>query len=142
MKNLQNLKRLMLAILFCVAIVPTFISCDEDAEDAYNSSSSANAGDINGTWKVTASNFIIRISGASSNNSGIATIVSVGSAMPSGANGGNPLKEIDYQQGLYWNAYNYTYRTDETWTQTRAVALSMSEDKSEFKIGSAVYKRQ
>jgi hypothetical protein len=129
-------KILLLTILF------SFSSCDEDAEDAYASESSASATDINGTWKVTASNFVIRISGASSSNFGTATIISVGTALPSGANGGNPLKEIDYQQGLYWNAYNYTYYPDGTWVQTSAVALAMSEDKSQFKIGSAVYKRQ
>lgn len=62
--------------------------------------------------------------------------------MPAGAINGTVLQEIDHIQGGYWNAYNYTYYDNGTWAQTSVVILAMSDDKTEFKIGSAVYKRQ
>lgn len=129
-------KFLFMAILFA------FASCSEDANEAANSNAGFSASDINGTWKVSPSNLTIRISGASDANYGTATITSVGTAMPSEANGGEVLREIDHIQGGYWNAYNYTFYNDGTWAQTSVVGLAMSDNKSEFKIGSAVYKRQ
>lgn len=131
-----QVKILFLAILFA------FASCSEDANEAANSTAGFSATDINGTWKVSPSNLTINISGVSESNYGSATITSVGTAMPSGANGGEVLREIEHIQGGYWNAYNYTYYDNGTWAQTSVVGLAMSDDKSEFKIGSAVYKKQ
>jgi|LauGreDrversion2_2_1035103.scaffolds.fasta_scaffold27836_2 hypothetical protein len=131
-----QVKILILTVLFALT------SCSEDANNSANSTAGFSASDINGTWKVSPSNLTIYISGASETNFGTATITSVGTAMPSGANGGQVLQEIEHIQGGYWNAYNYTYYTNGTWAQTSVVGLAMSDDKSQFKIGSAVYKRQ
>lgn len=131
-----QVKILFLAIFFA------FAGCSEDADEAADSDAGFSAADINGSWKVSPSNLTIRISGASDSNYGTATITAVGTAMPSGANGGQVLREIDHIQGGYWNAYNYTYYTNGTWGQTSVVGLAMSDDKSQFKIGTAIYKRQ
>ncbi len=122
-------------ILFFVLFI-SLQSCSEIADDAAESSEDFSNADIEDTWKHNASGLVIKISG------GNATVVSVGSAMPSGAKGGTCMKEIEHLQGGYWDAYNYTYYTNGTWSQTSVVGLAMSDDKKEFRIGTAVYTRQ
>jgi hypothetical protein len=123
-------------ILCFSLLVISFQSCSEIADDAAQSGESFTNADIEHTWKHNASGLVIRISG------GNATVVAVGTAMPSGAKGGICLKEIEHLQGGYWDAYNYTYYTNGTWGQTSVVGIAMTDDKKEFRIGTAVYTKQ
>jgi hypothetical protein len=62
--------------------------------------------------------------------------------MPSGAVGGTCMTEVEYHDGGYWDAYNWTYYDNGSWSQTSVIGLAMDDNKESFKIGSAVYIRQ
>jgi hypothetical protein len=100
------------------------------------------AGDINGTWKHMDSGVTVSISGVSDYGSGSGRLTAAGSVYPSGAVGGNVLREVEHQSGGYWDAYHYQYSTSGSWHMTHVVGLAMEEDKKSFRIGSAVYVKQ
>lgn len=132
--------RIKLLILVLGLFLAT--GCSQDATDAYNSDGDFSASDINGTWKESNSGFTVRISGVGSSAMGSGTVIATGTAMPSGATGGTCMTEVEYHDGGYWDAYNWTYFDDGSWNQTSVIGLAMSDDKSQFLIGSAVYRRQ
>ncbi|MGC4232501.1 MAG: hypothetical protein QM594_05925 [Niabella sp.] len=72
---------------------------------------------------------------------GNARIIKAG-AMPAGAVGGYPLTEIEYIRGGYWEAYNNTYYGPGDWRQANVVGVAITDNKNQFRIGSAVYERQ
>jgi hypothetical protein len=121
------------------------VSCEEsiDATDAYNSDSSFESKNINGTWKESNSGLTIVISGVTSSSGGTGKVVSSGSlGWPSAAIGGNYLTEVEYQNGGYWDTYSWTYYNSGNWQQSGIVGLAMNDSKQSFKIGTAVYVRQ
>lgn len=129
--------------LFLFLAILCLASCSEDATDAYNSSGSFSASDINGTWKETNSGLTLVISGVSSSAMGNGKVTSSGSlGWPSAAIGGNYLTEIEYHNGGYWDAYSHTYYDSGNWYQSGVAGLAMEDNKSSFKIGTAVYVRQ
>jgi hypothetical protein len=125
----------------CVALIASvMMGCSKDAEDAANSSGFS-ASDINGIWKETTTGFTVRISGVSSSSMGYGTVYATGTAFPNSALGGTCMKEVELIRGGYWEAYNQTY-TGSSWYQSNVIGLAMNDSKSEFKIGTKVYKRQ
>ena len=133
----MKLKHFFLSIIISLF----FIGCSKEADDAY-SSDGFTATDINKTWKETTTGLTIRISGVSSSANGKGVIVSVGTAYPSGASGGTAMTEVEHKSGGYWDAYNNTYYPSGNWVQGSVIGMSMNAAKTEFKIGSKVYKRQ
>ncbi|POY36412.1 hypothetical protein C3K47_11740 [Solitalea longa] len=136
----NKLTKLFLLVLSVFALV----SCEPASEYAEDASESGGfyATDINGTWKETKTGLVIRISGVTSSTSGTGVLTNAGTAFPSAAVGGTPLTVIEHQSGGYWDAYNNTYYTNGTWGQTKVVGLAMNDAKTEFRIGTAVYKKQ
>lgn len=119
-----------------------FTNCSVDADNSANSDGPFNGSDINGSWKEAKSGFIVKISGVTSTSYGSGIVSATGTAFPSGAKGGTCMKEVEYIQGGYWNAYYYNYFDNGTWKQTGVIGLAMNDAKTEFKIGSAVYVKQ
>lgn len=117
------------------------LGCSEFATEAANSGGFG-ATDINGTWREASTGLVMRIDGVNSGKAGSGRLTSAGTAYPSSAVGGYPLKEVEHQSGGYWDAYHYTYTSSGQWNYTHVVGLAMTSDKKEFKIGSAVYRRQ
>lgn len=128
-------------VILPVLVGLTLLGCSEFATEA-SRSSGFSATDINGTWRESSSGLVIRISGVSSSYNGSGRLTSAGTAYPSAAVGGYPLREIEHQSGGYWDAYHYTYNHNGTWSQTHVVGMAMTSDKKSFKIGSAVYRKQ
>ena len=129
---MKTISKILFAVIFL-----TLLSCEsQSAKDSANSSASFASSDINGTWKYYPANLVIQISGSTG------TVITTGTAMPSGAAGGACMRQITYLQGGYWEATNYTYYTNGSWVQGSTVGLAMADDKKTFKIGSAVYTRQ
>ncbi|NCI52089.1 hypothetical protein GWC95_19345 [Sediminibacterium roseum] len=125
----------------CFAVAVLFSGCSKDADDAYNSSGSFSATDINGTWKEPTSGVVVTISGVTSGGSGSGRLTNVGSAFPAAALNGICMKQVEHQSGGYWDAYNQSY-TGSTWVQGSVIGLAMNDDKKSFKIGSKSYYRQ
>ena len=125
----------------CLAVFTSMLfGCSKDAEDAANSSGFS-AADINGTWKEGTTGFTVRISGVSSGSMGKGTVYATGTAFPASALGGTCMKEVEFIRGGYWEAYNQSY-TGSSWYQSQVIGLAMNDAKTEFKIGTKVYKRQ
>ena len=133
----MKLKHFFLSIIISLF----FIGCSKEADDAY-SSDGFKPSDINYTWKETTTGLTIRISGVSSSANGKGVVVSVGTAYPSGASGGTAMTEVEHKSGGYWDAYNNTYYPSGNWVQGNIIGMAMNAAKTEFKIGSKVYKRQ
>lgn len=79
-----------------------------------------------------------------SSSIGKGQLITSGTAYPSSAVGGFPMTVIEHQSGGYWDAYNNTYYTTNggKWVQGNIIGLAMNSSKNEFKIGTAVNKRQ
>ena len=129
--------RLLLPLLAVLAM-----GCYSDFATAAAQSGGFSANDINGTWRHSASGVVISISGVGSSSAGTGRLVNGGTAYPSGAAGGDVLREVEHQSGGYWDAYHYTYNHNGTWSQTHVVGMAMNEDKQSFMIGTAAYVRQ
>lgn len=133
------MKQRFFILTLCLAVL--FSSCSEFATDV-SDDDGYSATDINGTWKETTTGVTIRISGVTSSGSGSATLTNRGTVFPAGAVGGTIMKQVEYQSGGYWDAYNQSYTTSGTWVQGSIIGLAMRSNKREFLIGSKVYQKQ
>jgi hypothetical protein len=118
------------------------LGCYSDFATAASRTGGFSAGDINGTWKHDASGVVISISGVGASSMGTGILTNTGNVYPSGAQGGQVLRQVEHQSGGYWDAYHYTYNHNGQWVQSHVVGLAMTSDKQSFMIGSASYRRQ
>jgi hypothetical protein len=125
-----------------IALSMALAGCESEFARAMFGAEGFKASDINGTWRHDASGIVVMISGVGNNSPGTGYLMSGGSHYPSGATGGQVLRTVEHQSGGYWDAYHYTYQTNGQWVYTHIVGLAMTDDKKEFRIGSAVYRRQ
>ncbi len=135
------MKKLIIVLSFFLSFI--FVNCSQYAEDAANSDGFS-AEDINGKWKEGTTGLVINISGVTDSSLGKGQLITSGTAYPSSAVGGYPMTEVEYHTGGYWDAYNNTYYTTNggKWIQANIIGLAMNSSKSEFRIGTVVYKRQ